>query len=110
LLVRDLLLSSGRCLQSHYLVTGLHATIFSKINSEIEQDRLKKSNHNSKNRHIFGLSYKCDRIKGVEKRVAYSRMGVTRNEYKIVVGNLRDIDLFGELRTDGRILLKRILK
>jgi hypothetical protein len=39
-----------------------------------------------------------------------ARMGVTRNEYKIVVGNLRDINLFGEQSIGGRILLKSILK
>lgn len=39
-----------------------------------------------------------------------ARMGVKRNEYKIVVGNVRDIKLFGELSIGGRIILKRILK
>jgi hypothetical protein len=37
-------------------------------------------------------------------------MGVTRNEYNIVVGDLRNINLFGELSIGGRILLRHILR
>jgi hypothetical protein len=33
--VRNLLPSNGRCLQSHYLATGLHATVFSSVHQHL---------------------------------------------------------------------------
>jgi hypothetical protein len=33
-----------------------------------------------------------------------------RNPYKMLVGNLREIDNYEDLLVDGRIILKRILK
>jgi hypothetical protein len=104
--------SSGHCLQSHYLATGLHAEYFQKLilNSDKTEAEEEESEQQQEQTDLLGCLTKMVESRSNEKRGAYSMVGVTRNEYKIVVGNLRDIHLFGELSIGGKILLKRILK